>query len=210
MANQLHQARDTQANWVSNNPVLAAGEIGVQTDEGSGVKIGDGTSAWTALGYVSPPTASVMPATPQSGQRVFRSDDDLTFHWDGTRWVTELNQLIFQHAPSTYHLSDAPAGFLPTPYKGRYGLFMESINFMGFLNNTGSWIHQLEWVDGALGSTTISSDSVSAVATWVSQTNTLNSVLSTNADGFRYFVNEISGSARFYGGCILNFRLIGT
>lgn len=208
MADQLHQARDTRANWVSNNPVLGAGEIGIQTDDGA-IKIGDGSSAWTALPYSSTPTKTSMPASPQSGQRVFRSDNELIFHWDGTRWVTELHQLIFQHSPSTYWLTDDLAGLLPTPYKGTYDLFMESVNFHGFLNVTGNWTHQLEWVDGALGSTTITSDSVSAVATWVSQTNTLNSVLDANADGFRYFVDEISGSSRFYGGCILNYRLIG-
>jgi hypothetical protein len=43
--------RDTAANWTSNNPTLAAGEIGVETDTGK-FKIGDGSTAWTSLAYI--------------------------------------------------------------------------------------------------------------------------------------------------------------
>ena len=51
----LQLRRDTAANWTNNNPTLAAGEIGVETDTLK-FKIGDGTTAWTALAY-----ASVLP-----------------------------------------------------------------------------------------------------------------------------------------------------
>jgi hypothetical protein len=42
--------RDTAANWITVNPVLASGEIGYETDTGY-LKVGNGTSAWTALPY---------------------------------------------------------------------------------------------------------------------------------------------------------------
>lgn len=42
--------RDTAANWTSFNPVLAAGEIGYETDS-TMFKVGDGVTAWIALGY---------------------------------------------------------------------------------------------------------------------------------------------------------------
>jgi hypothetical protein len=45
----LHR-RDTAANWTSTNPTLSAGEIGFETDTLK-FKIGDGSSAWTALTY---------------------------------------------------------------------------------------------------------------------------------------------------------------
>lgn len=44
--------RDTIANWDSANPVLAAGEAGLEIDSGL-VKFGNGTSAWDALPYGS-------------------------------------------------------------------------------------------------------------------------------------------------------------
>ena len=44
--------RDTAANWTANNPTLAAGEFGHETDTGK-LKLGDGSTAWTSLGYQS-------------------------------------------------------------------------------------------------------------------------------------------------------------
>jgi len=42
--------RDTSTNWTSVNPILAQGELGLETDTGL-YKIGNGASAWTALNY---------------------------------------------------------------------------------------------------------------------------------------------------------------
>lgn len=42
--------RGTAAAWTSANPTLAAGKPGYETDTGK-FKIGDGTTAWTSLGY---------------------------------------------------------------------------------------------------------------------------------------------------------------
>ena len=50
MTSRLQQRRDTAANWTSNNPTLAAGEIGLETDT-SKFKVGNGSTAWTSLSY---------------------------------------------------------------------------------------------------------------------------------------------------------------
>lgn len=42
--------RGTAAQWTSTNPVLAAGEMGVETDTRK-FKFGNGTSPWTSLAY---------------------------------------------------------------------------------------------------------------------------------------------------------------
>lgn len=42
--------RDTGANWTSNNPILAEGEMGIELDTHRW-KVGDGTSAWQDLIY---------------------------------------------------------------------------------------------------------------------------------------------------------------
>ena len=51
MAIQIQMRRDTAANWSSNDPTLASGEIGLETDTGK-TKIGDGSTAWTSLAYL--------------------------------------------------------------------------------------------------------------------------------------------------------------
>ncbi len=54
MAVQIQMRRDTASNWTSNNPTLAAGEWGLETDTDK-FKIGTGSAAWNALGYNSLP-----------------------------------------------------------------------------------------------------------------------------------------------------------
>jgi hypothetical protein len=50
MADQIQIRRDTASNWTSVNPILAQGELGIETDTLKG-KVGNGTSAWNSLGY---------------------------------------------------------------------------------------------------------------------------------------------------------------
>lgn len=60
--------RDTAANWTSNNPTLAAGEIGIETDTNKG-KIGDGSTAWNSLAYVTQ-WGSVVAPTQRTGATI--------------------------------------------------------------------------------------------------------------------------------------------
>ncbi len=50
MATRMQQRRGTAAQWSGANPILAAGEIGFETDTGK-FKIGNGSSLWSALNY---------------------------------------------------------------------------------------------------------------------------------------------------------------
>ena len=59
MAVQIQLRRDTASNWTSANPTLAAGEFAIETDTDK-YKIGDGSTAWTSLGYSSLPS-NVLP-----------------------------------------------------------------------------------------------------------------------------------------------------
>jgi hypothetical protein len=50
MAVQIQLRNDTAANWTSNNPTLAVGELGIETDTDL-FKLGNGATSWTSLGY---------------------------------------------------------------------------------------------------------------------------------------------------------------
>lgn len=52
MASIIQIRRDTAANWTAADPTLAECEIGIETDTEL-AKLGDGVTAWTALGYWS-------------------------------------------------------------------------------------------------------------------------------------------------------------
>ena len=46
----MQQRRGTASQWTTSDPILAAGEIGFETDTGF-FKIGDGTNVWSTLSY---------------------------------------------------------------------------------------------------------------------------------------------------------------
>lgn len=52
----IKQRRGTAAEWTSANPVLAAGEIGFESDTNK-LKVGNGTSNWASLPYISAASA---------------------------------------------------------------------------------------------------------------------------------------------------------
>lgn len=52
MANKIQLRRDTAANWSRINPILADGEPGLDITNNK-IKLGDGTTAWNSLTYLS-------------------------------------------------------------------------------------------------------------------------------------------------------------
>ena len=52
MATLIQIRRDSQANWLLNDPVLALGEMAYSTDQQK-LKVGDGSSAWSELSYIN-------------------------------------------------------------------------------------------------------------------------------------------------------------
>lgn len=52
MATLIQIRRDTQQNWITNDPVLAAGEFAFSIDENK-IKVGNGVSNWTSLLYIN-------------------------------------------------------------------------------------------------------------------------------------------------------------
>lgn len=56
---RVRNRQGTAAQWTSINPILLTGEIGIETDTKK-IKAGDGSTAWTSLGYIIPPTLSTL------------------------------------------------------------------------------------------------------------------------------------------------------
>lgn len=73
---RIQLRRDTAADWTSANPVLAEGEMGIETDTDL-FKIGDGSTAWTSLGYggLRGVAAATSPITYDSGTQTVGIDE---------------------------------------------------------------------------------------------------------------------------------------
>ena len=82
MATQIQLRRDTAADWTSNNPTLAAGEFGWESDSNR-FKIGDGSAAWNSLSYAD--TLKTLGDILVNGSTISApSNGDLTLTTSGT------------------------------------------------------------------------------------------------------------------------------
>lgn len=92
MATRMLQRRDDSGVWATVNPVLGAGEFGLETDTGI-IKLGDGETAWQELppafeepevksvfgrvGFVTATASDITDGT-DIGREVFTADTQLT------------------------------------------------------------------------------------------------------------------------------------
>jgi hypothetical protein len=80
MATQIQFRRDTSANWISNNPILGAGEVGLETDTNA-YKMGDGVTSWTSLNYNQlAPQINSLTMNGQSGDATTPTANNLTVY----------------------------------------------------------------------------------------------------------------------------------
>lgn len=80
LTSRIQLRNDTASNWVTGNPVLLKGELGIEIDTGK-MKVGDGATTWGTLSYLTSQIeiSTVAPTT---------SDTDFDI---GTLWIdTEL------------------------------------------------------------------------------------------------------------------------
>lgn len=84
MAVKLQLRRDTTANWSASNPILAEGEIGIDTTLRQ-AKIGDGVTAWNSLVFGFTTTAAAgLPAGGAAGLFLRkRTGTDYDAEWVG-------------------------------------------------------------------------------------------------------------------------------
>jgi hypothetical protein len=95
MATKVQIRRDSASDWTSVNPVLTAGEMGYEQDTAK-MKVGDGSTAWTSLGYFAPPTvtttvvanmtALVALTGMSSGDKAFVTANNKLFLYNGSGW----------------------------------------------------------------------------------------------------------------------------
>ena len=84
--------RDTSSNWTSGNAVLAVGEIGYETNTGK-FKIGDGSTAWTSLGYSIASNLAASVLNDLSDVTITAAADGDFLRWNGTAWINDAVNL---------------------------------------------------------------------------------------------------------------------
>lgn len=70
---RIRVRQDTLANWLKNNPILATGEFGFvigSSDPGQRLKIGDGTSQFSQLSFISAEGSTGQPGPPGNSSTI--------------------------------------------------------------------------------------------------------------------------------------------
>jgi hypothetical protein len=105
MTTRIKLRRDSAANWLEYNPILAAGEPGLETDTGK-VKYGDGVSAWALLPHAGSDTLD------DQGNVVITAGS--TEHWIATQrredYNTEPRGQRYDSQGNLYALTKSEAG----------------------------------------------------------------------------------------------------
>jgi Major tropism determinant N-terminal domain len=79
--------RDTSANWGTTNPVLAGGEIGLETNTNK-IKIGNGSTAWNQLPYFYG-SLEAANLNDISDVTITSAQNGDVLRWNGTAWVND-------------------------------------------------------------------------------------------------------------------------
>lgn len=82
MPTKIQLRRGTASQWTSANPTLASGEFGVETDTAK-VKLGNGTTAWTSLGYFG----DISSIDNIGDVTITDASNGEILQWNGTAWV---------------------------------------------------------------------------------------------------------------------------
>jgi hypothetical protein len=112
MATKIQVRRDSSADWTTINPVLSEGEIGFETDSGK-FKIGNGSSAWSALDYFDVEVDLSTYLTQASA-----STNYLTQASASTNYLTQASastNYLSQYSASTTYLTQSSASTTYAP-----------------------------------------------------------------------------------------------
>lgn len=105
--------RDTAANWVTADTVLASGEPGIETDTGK-IKFGDGVTAWTALSYssggASVEVSDTPPADPEANTLWWESATGTLYIYYDSFWVEAVTGVVGPQGIQGIQGIQGPAG----------------------------------------------------------------------------------------------------
>ena len=78
-----------------------------------------------------------------------------------------------------------------------------------FLGSAGDWTGQLQYQNSSATRFTIVQQNYTTASNWGNFRLSINALLNSAAESLLYWGQENSGTSTFYGGCILNYRLVG-
>lgn len=191
-------------NLTSGGTALTTDEIPVNRS-GTDRKLTAGSIANLAI---STATGTSFPVSPATNDRYFRTDRNIEYVWDGTRWLsthlyTEVCYNFDNTAPRTT-TGQSLRGV--NPFAGKYDIYVEDLVLWYAIAGTGNWTVTFS------GMFTVSPAVFSGLTTNAGDNlrHPYNTVVASTVDNsLDATATENSGTASFYGIVSYTYRLVG-
>jgi hypothetical protein len=132
----LKHKRQTASAIAATNPVLAAGEFGIETDTGR-MKIGDGSTAWNSLGYFVPSASDISAGTLPDARLSSSVTRNENLRWAMQAPATAIDWLPRGHG--TIGLTNATSGMLALAFfTAPYSITATTLTFVNAATATAS------------------------------------------------------------------------
>lgn len=141
-------------------------------------------------GFPMPARGTVFPGAPSTDDQFYRTDRNILYFFNGTRWLT-ANQYVVQmntysafpanKSSTTNALFGGMPGFVPT-----YDFWMEEMRFASYVattnNSSNYWVCDLYKITAPSTSTNIVSSTTAAdtANTWTQHVQPINALLGTD------------------------------
>lgn len=169
-----------------------------------------GNSRRVAASVLGVASGASFPGSPASGDRFYRTDRNIEYFYDGTRWLsTQIHsaslgrQDIFGLTVTTV---DGRA--VANVFSGLYSVFVEDVVFEYFQTAAGNWTYNFETVDGATR-TTIATTTQSTASAHTAVRVACNTLAASTVEYFNLSLVENSGTATVYPLVAFTYRLVG-
>jgi hypothetical protein len=153
-----------------------------------------------------------FPGSPANNDIFYRTDRDILYFYDGTRWLTVnlfTDQVGFWSNVSAGTTAQSPV------WTDAYDQYLVDFRAVMYTSSGSSgsayWRIDLYTPDGTtLGSTVASVNNASATnASYDRKTASIGALLGTGKDGFVADLVKVTTPGTFYGGCMVTYRLVG-
>lgn len=161
-------------------------------------------------------SGTAFPGSPASGDQFYRTDRNLLYYYDGTRWLT-TDLYIASPTPgdagaTPYSATGTHGYFAPDPTYGMYLVaFQGTTGVFGTNDGSNYWTLELHRRNAANTNTSITTYNTAAdtASNWVSHNQAIGAVLDASAKLLLFVHTKTSGPANLYISSRLAYRLIG-
>lgn len=198
--------QDANAVAITGGSITGITDLAI-ADGGTGASTA--AAARSALGLYG--VGAAFPGSPVADDLFYRTDRDLMYFFDGTRWLT-LQQFSDNFYPSLTSASNISA-YAPIPDVGGGGVWLVALD-TSMLRTTAlpdEWDIELQWLSSGAISTVITTVDGSADPqnTCVARTTAIGAVLDSNARMLRLQYLERDDGGSLVAAARIRWRLIG-